>query len=364
MENALKEERIIDSKHNQPPSDQEILGEKLKEKYPEMFAFAERLLAAEERLPEEVNDDEASGKMGDFVKQVHTAYKNLDNARSSEKEFYLEGGRKIDGFFKTKYLTALETLKKKAEARNAIYLEKKKDLERRKREEEAERLRLAAEEKIREEQRLRREAEEKRREAEEATRKAQEEAAHREREIREAAEKERAAKQAEIDAMKKQRDEAERISKEERELLGTAEEELKEAARREKEALKKVRAETAVIEDAAHDLMKSAKMDDRAANKVLDEANRTDKQAEKMEKLADASAADLARTRGVEGSLSTIKTGWVITVTDRNDLDVVQLLQHFKDEDLQIAANSWCKANPGQQLRGCYVREETRAVTR
>lgn len=353
---------------NNPPSDIDAFGEKVKEKYPEMFAFADRILGAEARLPENVEDDESSGKLGDFIKQVHTAYKNLDNARESEKQVYLEGGRKVDGFFKTKYLQNLEALKKKATAINAVYLEKKRDEERRKREEEAQRLRDKQEAELKEAARLRKEAEDKRLEAEAETRRIQEEAAHREREIREKADAERKAQQAEIDRLNKEAEEKkaaqEKINTESRAQLKAAQDRLKEISREEKTEIKEVKEEVYQAEIIADGLAREGLLQERDANKIADGARRIEKQADKMEKLADASAADLARTRGVEGSLSTIKTRWVGTLTDRTKLDLEALRHFFREGDLQFAIDQFVKSNPGGTLSGAFIREETEAVVR
>lgn len=369
---------------NNPPSDIDAFGQQILERYPEDFSKAKRLLEAEERLPAEVSDDETSGKLGDFIKQVKTAYKGLENIRSAEKEVYLEGGRKVDGFFK-KHTDKLKSLVAKAEAVNAAYLQKKKDEEKRRLEEEAEKKRLEAEAQIREAQRKQREAEEKRKEAEAAERKAREEAEQREREIRAKAEEERKAKQAEIDRLEKEKadaeadrkaakakedaDAAELVAAKEREAalkkkLADAEKELKAVDKAEKAELKEVRADVAEIEDAALELSRQARQDQKESDKLLDAAVRTEKQADKFDKLSEASAADLARTRGDQGSLSTIRTEWVGTITNREKLDKEALWAHLKLEDIQIALNAWVKANPGKEMLGAFIRQETKAITR
>lgn len=369
---------------NNPPSDIEAFGEKILERYPEDFAKAKRILETEERLPEEVNDDETSGKLGDFIKQAKTSYKGLENIRSAEKEVYLEGGKRVDGFFK-KTTDKLKTLIAKAEAVNAVYLQAKKDEEKRRLEEEAEKKRLEAEAQIREAQKKQREADEKRKEAEAAQRKAEDDAAAREKEIREKAEADRKAKQAEIDALQKQKDQAEADrkaakDKEERDQaeieaakqreadlkkrLTAAQNYLKKVDKEEKADLKEVKQDLNDVEDAALDLSRMARADQKESDRLLDAAVRTEKQAEKFEKLSDASAADLARTRGDQGSLSTIRTEWVGTVTNREIIDRTALWAHLKLEDIQIALNAWVKANPGKQMPGAFIREETRGITR
>jgi hypothetical protein len=146
--------------------------------------------------------------------------------------------------------------------------------------------------------------------------------------------------------------------------LAAAEKDLKTIDKEEKADMKEVKEEKAAIEDAALDLSRMARADQRESDKLLDAAVRTEKQADKFEKLSDASAADLARTRGDQGSLSTIRTEWVGTITDRLLLDKEGLWAHFKHDDLQIALNAWVKANPGKQMPGAFIREETKGITR
>lgn len=368
--------------HNNPPSEQENFERQFKEKYPELFMFAERLLASEGRIPDTINDDENSGKLGDFIKQLKTANKNLDAARSSEKEFYLEGGRKVDGFFK-RYMEKLQSLKERAEKINGFYLKQKEDEKRRQAEEEAARLKAEAEEKIAEAQRREKEAEEKRKEAEAERQRIQEEAERKQREIEAAAEAERKRQQAEIDAQKKALEDAVRKVREAREQKERddaaleqakkeaaeakqghkdAESRAKEIEREAREQKKELKTEVRAAESVVASLEKSAKLDVRESRKLLDEAIRTDKQAERMDNIAEASAANLVRVRG-EQSLSTARTEWVGTVVDRSALDKAALWPHLKAEDLQHALNAWVRANPGQRMPGAYIREETKAVT-
>lgn len=85
--------------HNNPPSDMEVFSQRMKTVYQDTFDFAEKLLAAEERLPAEVTDDVTSGKLGDMIKQLKNCDKSLNAARTEEKELYLKGSRMVDGFF-------------------------------------------------------------------------------------------------------------------------------------------------------------------------------------------------------------------------------------------------------------------------
>lgn len=353
--------------HNNPPSDIEVFGDRMKELYTDTFNFAERLLAAEDRIPSEVNDDVDAGKLGDFIKQLKNCDKSLNAARESEKEVYLKGSRMVDGFF-NQYREKLKKLVEKAAGPLAEYQKRKEDEERRKKEEEAERKRQEAEAKLREEKRLREEAEAKRREAEELERKAREEAAAREAEIRRKAEEEKARQQAEIDRLKAEKEAQDKADKEKqaelKRQLDEANAKLKETAAQEKAQLKEVKQELEATEDLAQELNKQAKADQREANKALDGALRADKQAEKLDKLADKSAAELSRVRGMEGSVATVQTFWVGDVVDREKLDKSALWPHLKEEDIQIALNSWVKANPGKMMPGAFIREENKAVVR
>lgn len=103
----------------------------------------DELLAARERLPEVVDDD-AAGKVSDYVKLIAAAIKNTEAARVKEKEPWLEAGRLCDGWFK-KVTDPLASLKREVEAKLTVYLRAKADAERQRREAEERAARAAAE---------------------------------------------------------------------------------------------------------------------------------------------------------------------------------------------------------------------------
>lgn len=352
---------------NNPPSDADVFEQKMREQYPETFSFAERLLKASDRIPTQVDDDDTAGKVSDFIKQVKSAQKSLDAARVEEKEVYVRGGRMVDGMFKN-WTEKLKTLVNSAAEPLAEYQKKKEDEERRRREEEAQRKREEAEAALREAERKRKEAEEKERIAKEEQARAHAEAEARRKAIEEEAARKKAEQEAEIQRLKDEKAASEKADKEKqaelKRQLDEANEKLKATKSDEREQLKAAKQDANAAEDAAHELAKQAKSDNREANKLIDTAIRTDKQAEKLDKLANKDAADLARIRGREGSVATVQTLWVGTVTNREIIDLEALRQHFKDDDIQIALNSWVKANPGKQLRGAFIREENRAIVR
>jgi len=140
--------------HNQPPEDADPITARLAEDHATLLARRDELSGAFDRVPEEIADEETAGKAADFIKQISACAKNADKIRVDEKEPYLEGGRKVDGFFKAGVMEPLDKIKKAVSARLTAYQRKKDEEERRRREEEA---RAAREE----EARARREAEEK-----------------------------------------------------------------------------------------------------------------------------------------------------------------------------------------------------------
>lgn len=82
-----------------------------------------------------------------------------------------------------------------------------------------------------------------------------------------------------------------------------------------------------------------------------------------LAKAATAKPADLARTRGIGGSLATSAQIWVVDSVDRDNLDLAALRQHFTMADLEKAARAWVKANTdtlknGGKLAGASIRED------
>ncbi len=137
--------------HNRPPSDADILRERLAERYAEIIARRDELLEAFGRAPETVDDDDTARRVADFVKQLTSAAKTADGVRVKEKEPHLQGGRLVDAFFKV-VTDELGKAKKAMEARLTVYQRKVAEEERKRREEaervareEAERARKEAE---------------------------------------------------------------------------------------------------------------------------------------------------------------------------------------------------------------------------
>lgn len=137
------ENRVIDSKHNNPPTDAEVLFENLRERNKDILDRAAKLFEAESRLPE-ITDDETAGKVTDFIKMVNTCNKSLDGVRTTEKEPFLRGGQNVDQFFKT-FTTGLTGLASRAKGQLDLFLQKRHLEEQKRLKEEADRKRQEAE---------------------------------------------------------------------------------------------------------------------------------------------------------------------------------------------------------------------------
>ena len=137
---------MADIGHNrQLFTDPDALTEYLRESYPELITRHGDLMAAEP--PDTIESEDSAGKMGDFIKQISACIKALNTSRTGEKEPYLEGGRRVDGFF-NKMKTGLDALKTSCSKTLTDYQVKKESEERRRREAE-ERAAREAEEKAR-----------------------------------------------------------------------------------------------------------------------------------------------------------------------------------------------------------------------
>lgn len=139
-------ENIAPKNHNNPPSDMELLQERLKNEHEKPLARAQQLVEAATRAPAEIADDETAGKTADFIKQITACKKTVETVRVAEKEPFLTLGRAVDGFFK-RVTDELDVAKNTVQRPLDKYLKQKADDERRRREEAAREERRIAEEK-------------------------------------------------------------------------------------------------------------------------------------------------------------------------------------------------------------------------
>lgn len=133
--------------HNNPPSDMEILQERITESNAEILKSTDELLTSAAKMPEVITDDEQAGKATDLIKELRGAWKKLESTRVAEKEPYMALTRAVDGFFnvpKDKVETAAAKLKLPLDA----WLKKKADEVRAAREAEEARLRAESQRKL------------------------------------------------------------------------------------------------------------------------------------------------------------------------------------------------------------------------
>jgi hypothetical protein len=100
-----------------------------------------------------------------------------------------------------------------------------------------------------------------------------------------------------------------------------------------------------------------------AAQSTMNEAVRAEEQAVASEKIAESKPADLARTRGDYGSVSTLRTTWAGEILDRNALDLKLLMPYISEDVLQKALNAFVKAG-GRSMAGAKIFEKSTATVR
>ncbi|MGE4043422.1 MAG: hypothetical protein AB7F35_01120 [Acetobacteraceae bacterium] len=130
--------------HNNPPTEAEIIRDRLADTHKAALAKADELIAAVSRVPATCEDEDTAGKISDLVKMLSAQHKTVEAARVQEKEPHLAAGRAVDGFFKA-VTERLAVAKATAEKPLDAFVKAQAEAERKRRAEEAERLRLEAE---------------------------------------------------------------------------------------------------------------------------------------------------------------------------------------------------------------------------
>jgi len=127
--------------------------------------------------------------------------------------------------------------------------------------------------------------------------------------------------------------------------------------REEAERLEREAAEKAVAMVSQDDLDAAAAAEEAARQAALD--------AEKAERAAFAKPAELGRTRGDYGGMTTLKQFWNFRNLDRAAIDLEALRQHLPTDALEKAVRSYINANKdtlkvGERLAGVEIFEDTR----
>lgn len=337
--------------HNAPPEPLEAFDPKSLAEAPFLERLRARVLARHKAVfdrmkeltvafatfPETFPSDEIQGQAADLFKMMRTVRSRADEFRKLETEPFRVIRGMIDEVFKTPS-EDLEKLQKKLQGRIDKYAEEKKERERldreaaakRERDEAAARFRLA-------EEAERRRIDEQRR-ADEAARIEQQARETKERLEREAAaalrRKKRLDKIGPYLAIRSDR-EARRRELAEADRLRLAEESRKRhaeavAAEQQKREDAKAQAKTARADETAaradrRDAEGEAKSAARETEVGLRVAVKQDARAERAEDHANASAADLSRTRGRFGTVASLSTNWTVKSVDYHAVDLNKL---------------------------------------
>lgn len=135
------------------------------------------------------------------------------------------------------------------------------------------------------------------------------------------------------------------------------------AVREEEERIRRVLAEkAAAAARAAEQAIKDAATMDEA---IAAEERRKKAQADadKAAREAEAKAAELSRSRGDMGSMSSLRTFWDFADLNPDTLDLETLRPHLPAEAREKAVRSYIKAG-GRELRGVRIFQNTTAAVR
>jgi hypothetical protein len=134
-------------------------------------------------------------------------------------------------------------------------------------------------------------------------------------------------------------------------------------AREAAEAKARAEAEAArrAAEEAAARMRSETDLD--AALAAEEAARRAAEEAAKAERAADASAADLSRTRGDYGAVASLRTTWAFEIDDADKIPLDLIRPYIPRAALEQAIRGFIKAG-GRQLAGARIFPDTNAVIR
>lgn len=118
-------QRIIEIGHNNPPSEIEILKQRL-EDYEEINEGLERLSNRE--IPDIIETDEQAGKISDYIASVNMLGKDIEDAHKKEKKPFWDAGKAADEW-KNNKLELLKPLVAKASKPLLAWNKKKEEEE-------------------------------------------------------------------------------------------------------------------------------------------------------------------------------------------------------------------------------------------
>lgn len=133
--------------------------------------------------------------------------------------------------------------------------------------------------------------------------------------------------------------------------------------REEEERRQREEAERAAREAAEREAAMQEEDDIDAAIEAEERARQAAADAAQAAKAAAAKPAELSRTRGDYGAVSSLRRVWIGEIVDRAALDLDKLRPYFAEADLQKALNGLVRAG-GRECAGAKIYETTNAVVR
>lgn len=317
-----------------------------------------QLVAAAQTVPDRIDDEETATKAADLIKLMKAAAKEADSTRKSENEPYAAAKQQVDAFFNIPK-ESLQSSAQEVERRLSLWLQRKAAREEEQRRERADAERRASEERFA--QAVEAESNAKAAQqsaalaalAQQAARADKEQCTTASRNARlrgqDASNRARVAK-ANADAVGYQ------AAMNEAALCDAEAKEMDARASQLRQLEKEADAKRKTDEAAAKEANKEVKQ-------AIGDVQRSDAMVAKLDKRADASAAELSRSRGELGSVSSLRTDWVFDSLDRQKLDLETLRAHIPVDALEQAVRSFIRAG-GRDLRGVKIFETTTAVVR
>jgi len=137
-------------------------------------------------------------------------------------------------------------------------------------------------------------------------------------------------------------------------------------ARREREEQERLAREAAETARREAEVRARALADEQSLQAAIAAEKAAETASADLVKAAQAAAvkpAELSRTRGDYGAVSSLRTQWVFEGIDRAEIDLEALRFHIPADGLEKAVRSFIKAG-GRELRGTRIHETTVASVR
>jgi len=148
MQNNTSLNTIPPQGHNNPPSEIDLLKEKLKEKHKSLLDNARSEIEnLRDNIPQIIESEEQNAELADMIKNLTGIAKKVESTRVAEKEYFLQGGKVVDGFFKL-VIDTIDKTKRAAQVPITNYLTKQAEAERERKRQEAAAAEAAAKAKL------------------------------------------------------------------------------------------------------------------------------------------------------------------------------------------------------------------------